>query len=45
VDLNTVKERRRPLSPKFRAELVDAFRAEVTLLGQVLDRDLSHWGK
>ena len=43
VDLNTVKERRRPLSPQFRAELVDAFRAEVTLLGQVLDRDLSGW--
>jgi hypothetical protein len=45
VDLNTVKERRAPLSPEFRAELVETFRPEVTILGRVLDRDLSHWGK
>ncbi len=43
VDLNTVKERRRPLSPEFRAELVEAFRDEVAALSRLLDRDLSHW--
>jgi hypothetical protein len=41
--LNTVKERREPLSPAFRAELVSAFGDEVTLLSQILHRDLSHW--
>jgi hypothetical protein len=43
VALNTVKERRPPLAPAFRAELAAAFRDEVTLLGRLLDRDLSHW--
>ncbi len=43
VDLNTVKERRRPLSPEFRAELVAAFRDEIALLSRLLNRDLSHW--
>jgi hypothetical protein len=43
VDLNTVKEKRRPLSPEFRAELVAAFRDEVALLSRLLNRDLSHW--
>ena len=43
VDLNTVKERRRPLSPEFRAELVETFRDEVALLSRLLNRDLSHW--
>jgi len=43
VDLNTVKERRRPLSPEFRAELVAAFREEIALLSRLLNRDLSHW--
>ena len=43
VALNTVKERRPPLSPEFRAELVEAFRDEVALLGRLLERDLSHW--
>lgn len=43
VDLNMVKERRPPLSPEFRAELVEAFRDEVALLARLLDRDLSHW--
>jgi Sulfotransferase domain len=43
VALNTIKERRRPLSPEFRAELVEAFRDEVALLGRLLERDLSHW--
>ena len=38
-----VKERRPPLSPEFRAELVEAFRNEVALLGRLLERDLSHW--
>ena len=43
VDMNTVRERRRPLSPAFRAELVETFREEVALLGRLLNRDLSHW--
>jgi sulfotransferase family protein len=43
VDLNTVKERRPPLSPEFRAELVEAFQDEVALLSRILDRDLGHW--
>lgn len=43
VDLNTLKERRPPLSVAFRAELVETFRDEVKLLGMILDRDLSHW--
>ena len=43
VSLNTVKEHRPPLSPAFRAELVETYRGEVALLSQILDRDLSHW--
>jgi hypothetical protein len=43
VDLNTVTEKRRPLSPAFRAELVAAFRDEVALLSRLLNRDLRHW--
>jgi hypothetical protein len=43
VDLNTVKQRRAPLSPRFRAELVEAFRDEVALLSRVMGRDLRHW--
>jgi Sulfotransferase domain len=41
--LNTVKQRRPPLSPAFRAELVEAFRDEVALLSRIWGRDLSHW--
>lgn len=43
VGLNTVKERREPLSPEFRGELVETFREEVALLSRLLNRDLSHW--
>jgi len=43
VALNTVKEHRQPLSPEFRAELVETFRDEVALLSRLLNRDLSHW--
>jgi hypothetical protein len=43
VKMNTVKERRQPLSPEFRAELVETFREEVALLSRLLNRDLSHW--
>jgi hypothetical protein len=43
VDLNTVRERRPPLSPELRAELVETFRGEVALLSRLLNRDLSHW--
>jgi hypothetical protein len=43
VDLNTVRARRQPLSPEFRAELVETFRDEVALLSRLMNRDLSHW--
>jgi hypothetical protein len=43
IDLNTTRERRPPLSPQFRAELVDTFRDEVALLSRLMNRDLSHW--
>jgi hypothetical protein len=43
VARNTVNERRPPLPPAFRAELVEAFREEVALLSRLLNRDLSHW--
>jgi sulfotransferase family protein len=43
VDLNTVRERRAPLTPAFRAELVETFREEVWLLSRLMGRDLSHW--
>ena len=43
VDLNTVKEVRRPLSPEFRRELVAEFHEEMTLLSRLMERDLSHW--
>lgn len=43
MQLNTVKERRAPLSPAFRAELVEAFHEEVGLLSRLIGRDLSHW--
>jgi hypothetical protein len=43
VDMNTVRERRPPLSPEFRAELVEAFRGETAVLSRLLNRDLSHW--
>jgi hypothetical protein len=43
VALNTAKERRPPLAPEFRAELVETFRDELGLLARLLNRDLSHW--
>ena len=43
VEANTVKERRPPLTPGFRAELAETFRDEIALLGRLLGRDLSHW--
>lgn len=43
VSLNTIRERRPPLSPELRAELVATFRDEVALLGELVNRDLSHW--
>jgi len=39
----TVNERREPLSPELRAELVEVFRDEVALLGRLMGRDLAHW--
>jgi hypothetical protein len=43
VERNTVKERRQPLTPEFRAELVEVFRDDVMLLSRLIGRDLSHW--
>ncbi|HEX2250709.1 MAG TPA: sulfotransferase domain-containing protein, partial [Gemmatimonadales bacterium] len=43
VDLNTTRERRKPLSPQFRAELEEIFSPEVALFSRLIDRDLSHW--
>jgi hypothetical protein len=43
LTLNTVREKRPPLAPALRAELVEAFRDEVALLSRILNRDLSHW--
>jgi hypothetical protein len=43
VALNTIKEQRAPLSPAFRAELVETFQEEVAVLGRILGRDLSRW--
>jgi hypothetical protein len=43
IERLTVNQQREPLSPAFRAELVEVFRDEVALLGRLLRRDLSHW--
>jgi hypothetical protein len=43
VDLNTERGSRPPLSPEFRAELVETFRDDVNLLSRLWGRDLSHW--
>jgi hypothetical protein len=43
IERLTIKERREPLPPAFRTELVEAFRDEVALLGHLMERDLSHW--
>ncbi len=43
VALNTVRERRPPLPPQLRAELVATFHDEVALLAQLMGRNLSHW--
>lgn len=43
LDLNTLKQTRPPLSPAFRAELVQTFQEEVARLSRILGRDLSHW--
>lgn len=44
LTLNTARAERPSLAPALRAELVEAFREEVALLSQILNRDLSHWG-
>jgi Sulfotransferase domain len=43
VGVNTVREGRAPLSPEFRAELVETFREEIARLSRLVGRDLSHW--
>lgn len=40
---NKVAHKRAPMSPNFRAELIEEFRAEFELLSEVLGRDLSDW--
>lgn len=40
---NTVPAVKKPLSPEFRAELVEVFREDVDKLSRILNRDLSHW--
>ncbi|HEX6434947.1 MAG TPA: sulfotransferase [Gemmatimonadales bacterium] len=43
VALNTVRERRAPLSPELRAELRETFRDDQELFARLVNRDLSHW--
>lgn len=40
---NSVRRRRRPISPAFRRRLVEELRPEVERLAALLDRDLSGW--
>jgi len=42
-DLNTRNARRPPLSAAMRSTLVDAFAADIRLLGGLLGRNLEHW--
>lgn len=41
--LNAREKLRKPLSPIFRAELVNEFKEDVEKLSQILNKDLSHW--
>ncbi|MEB3829323.1 sulfotransferase family protein [Phormidium sp. CCY1219] len=41
--VNAKPQERTPLSPDFRAELIEEFRAENDKLSHILQRDLSHW--
>jgi hypothetical protein len=41
--LNSTSKVRQPISPRFRAELEDFFRADVEKLSGLLGRDLSPW--
>lgn len=43
VSWNTRKNKQPGLSPHFRAQLVNTFRADIDLLASILRRDLSHW--
>ena len=40
---NTKPVERKMLDPALRAEVADAFTADIEKLGKLLDRDLSHW--
>ncbi|MEC4984729.1 MAG: sulfotransferase domain-containing protein [Oscillatoria sp. PMC 1068.18] len=40
---NREEFKREPLSPDFRAKLVEEFSSEIDLLGQICHQDLSHW--
>jgi hypothetical protein len=41
--LNTRPGQPRPLSAPLRREMIETFRSDVTLLGELLGRDLQHW--
>lgn len=41
--LNTRNPPRQAMNEEFRLELVEEFRADVNLLGQLIGRDLTHW--
>jgi hypothetical protein len=43
MKMNTRRKDRVELSPSFRQELVEAFRDDLTLLSNLLERDLGHW--
>jgi hypothetical protein len=41
--LNAKKEQRQPMTPEFRAKLVEEFRPDIGKLSSLIGRDLSHW--
>jgi hypothetical protein len=41
--LNSRALERKPVADWLRQEMVDAFRDDVALLADLIDRDLSHW--
>jgi len=44
IDKQNIREQKRvPLSPMMHKELVDFFKKDIKLLGELLNRDLDHW--
>jgi hypothetical protein len=41
--LNSAREERSPMDPKFRRRLVDVFREDIQLLSATTGRNLDHW--